>query len=141
MVGNCVAWIDLAHNLAEGRPRGVKLAAGAPRELRWLVIIFCKEFGRGKGLVDDEVSVPGVFHEPLVRRRVASKDQFHAGVFDDETDRPVTCVNRWNRAYADAVLVVKYLVDRLVVEFLHLDAARNRRDLEGTGLVIPVVGL
>ena len=124
-----MARLDLAHDLAEGRPRGVELAAGAPGELRRLAIVLREELGRAEGLVDDEIGVLRVLDEPLVRRGVAAEDQFHAGILDDEADRAVAGVDGRDGADPDAVFIVDDLVDRLVVEFHHVD-------LPGTGEIL-----
>ena len=91
-----------------------------------------------KGLVDHEVRALCVLEEPRVGEGVTPDDDLYPRVLEDEAHRAVARVDRRDGADRDPVLLVHDLVDALVVELLDLDGPRNRRDLDGAGLEVPL---
>ena len=81
-----MAWLYFAHDFAEGLTGGMKLATGAPAELRRLIAIDAEELRAEKGFMDDEIGVLRILDEPLVRIGIAAEYELPPVPFETEAD-------------------------------------------------------
>ena len=91
--------------------------------------------------MNGDVGICCMLDIPLVGEGVATDNNLQACIFEYITDRSITCMNSRDRAYSDAILLVNYRVNGLVIKFLDGDFSRFRAQHKIPGSGVPVKGL
>ena len=90
--------------------------------------------------MDGDICAGGMLDEPFVGERVAANHEFQVGILKDEAHGAIACVDRWNRADRDAVLLVDDCVHAFVIELLDSDFSRLGAEHEVACFGIPIIG-